>query len=125
MNKITIYICLVLSLLFCCSCQHKEKRVTDEFMKCLEKQDYERASSYCGFSKDAEAQEMAINAMLEYFGTNIRSHEIVKDSILPDGNHAIVTIYITRNNDIRELDVPVFLEQRDGTWYVNPFIREN
>lgn len=124
MRKLLLYFGLTAILFLCAGCGSGCKKVTDNFMKCMEKQDYDRASAYCGFSKDAEAQEMTINAMLEYFGTNIRTHEIVNDSILPDGEHAIVTIHLTRNNNIREMDVPVFLDRRDGTWYVNPFIRE-
>ncbi|MBO4489092.1 MAG: hypothetical protein J5741_05490 [Bacteroidales bacterium] len=124
MRKIAIFIGLLALLCFCTSCGSGSKKTADKFLSCLEKQDYERASVYCGLSKDADSQEMAINAMLEYFGTNIRSHEITGDSLLADKEHAIIIVNLTRNNNIRELDVPVFMDKRDGQWYVNPFIRE-
>ena len=111
-------------IILCTSCINSSKRVADRFLTCMEKQDYEHASVYCGLSKDQSSQEMAINAMLEYYGSNIRSHEIVRDSMLTDREHAIVIVNLTRNNDIRELDVLVFMDRRDGKWYVNPFIRE-
>lgn len=124
MRKITIFIGFLVLLCLCTSCGSGSRKTADKFLTCLEKQDYERASVYCGLSKDADSQEMAINAMLEYFGTNIRSHEITGDSLLADKEHAIIIVNLTRNNNIRELDVPVFMDRRDGTWYVNPFIRE-
>ena len=124
MRKITIFISFLVLLCVGTSCDSGSKKTADKFLTCLEKQDYERASVYCGLSKDADSQEMAINAMLEYFGTNIRSHEITSDSLLADKEHAIVIVNLTRNNNVRELDVPVFLNRRDGKWYVNPFIRE-
>ncbi len=124
MRKITIFIGFIVLLCLGTSCGLGSRKTADKFLTCLEKQDYEHASVYCGLSKDADSQEMAINAMLEYFGTNIRSHEIVKDSLLTDKEHAIVIVNLIRNNNIREMDVPVFLDHRDGQWYVNPFIRE-
>jgi len=120
MKKILYSLTCVL-LLVCCSCSSGPKRAADHFMKSMANKDYEKASYYCGVSKDLTSKQLMVTMILEKYGNNIRSYQIKTDSILPDKEHAIVTMDIFYTNNTKDENVPIHTEKMGNRWIVAPF----
>lgn len=116
-----LYATLCLFLIVCCSCTSGSQRAADHFMKSMVNHDYEKASYYCGVSKDLTSKELMITMILEKYGDNIRSYKIKTDSILPDKSHAIVTMDIFYTNNTKDENVPIKTEKMGDRWIVTPF----
>lgn len=120
MKRALFLLTLVTSILLT-SCSSGPKKAADNFLNSMVKHDYEKAASYCGYSKDLASKELVITVILEQFGTDMRSFVITKDSVMSDKDRAVVIANISYNNNIRIEDYPIYLKRMGDTWVVDPF----
>ena len=119
--KKLLYSLTCLLLLVCCSCSSGHKRAADHYMQSMANRDYEKASYYCGVSKDLTSKQLMITMILEKYGDNIRSFTIKSDSIFPDKQNAVVMMDIFYTNNTKDENVPIYTEKMGDRWIVSPF----